>query len=281
MVPPFGGFADCTTNNTSPVALNQGTNFTAGLNNADGSSVGVLSALAHDVHFLVIGLGGISASNANSRTLVDILVDPAGGTSWSAFIDDLTCGFCPAFTAAIGLHSQYFYFPIYIKSGTSIGLRARTVHTANLTTGYCLMWAFGNPSLPQMWWCGTGVETLGITAASSSGTDVSSGASNAWAASWTTIGTSTHPYGCVQMGHSGPDSSTALKAYHFQIGYGDTQLPGSPTFYSALGSVEASAKNLNDGPIWCNVASGTTWQARGKCSTTSPEVFDVGIYGVY
>lgn len=255
-----------------------GTNFTANSNNADGTAVSVLSALAFDVHYLVIALGGINVAGADSQCLLDILVDPAGGTSWTSLIDDLVCGMTPLVTTTSGPECIY-HFPIFIRAGSSVGVRARTAHNANITTGRVVMWAYGNPSRPDMWWCGQKVESLGINAASSKGTNVTPGNSGSYG-SWTTIGTSTARYGAVQFQMNGTDGTAAALGYYFQVGVGSTQLPGSPTTGRVLTTSEVGAITGPGVIIWCDVPASTIWQIRSVCSGTA-EVWNGAIYGVY
>lgn len=278
--PPWS-FADYTSNLTgTPPAATVGTNFTAGANNTDGSAVSVLSALGHDVHYLVVGIGGISASAANHNALMDVLADPAGGTSWGSFIDDLMAGFTPIPTAGtIGIQSWY-HFPIYIPAGTSLGVQARSANATAATAGRVVMYAYGNPSRPEMWWCGSKVESLGVNASSSLGTAVTAGNSGSWG-SWTNIGTSGYEYGAVQFGLNGTDGASAAVGYYWQIGYGSNQLPGSPDFYASVSTAESAARTGFCQPIFCNAPASTTWQTRGKCSGTSEPSANMGIYGVY
>lgn len=256
-----------------------GTNFTANSSNSDGTAVTVLSALAFDVHQLVIAIGGISLASANSNCLLDVLVDPAGGTSWSPLIDDLVCGMTPIVGTASGPGNIYA-FPIFIKAGSSIGVRARTAHTTNITTGRIVMWAYGNPSRPDMWWCGQKVESLGINAGSSKGTNVTPGNSGTYG-SWATIGTSSARYGAVQFQMNGTDGSAVALGYYFQLGVGSTKLPGSPTIARTLTTSEVGALTGPGNPIWCDVPASTPWQIRATCSSTGAEVWNGAVYGVY
>lgn len=281
LVVPSFYFANQVDNLTgTPAAALPGTNFTANANNADGTSVSILSALSFDVHYLIVTIGGISANGANGQCLLDVLTDPAGGTSWGSFIDDLVCGFTPVPSAGITPIALRYYFPVFIKSGTSVGIRARTLHTSNITSGRCVMHAYGNPSNSDMWWCGSIIESLGINAASSSGTNVTPGNSGAFG-SWTSVGTTTSAhYGAIQFGLNGTDGTAASLSYHWQFGYGSTQLPGSPTFYSSTTTNETTTRIGWNSPIWCSIPSGTQMQARATCSGTA-ETTNVAIYGVY
>ena len=231
IVPPWY-FADEVNNLTGTPVADCGTTVTPGTSNADGTPVTLLAALAFDVHYLVVGFSGMTVSGAAHYALADVLVDPAGGTAWRTFIDDLVCGF-----SAVAKHTWY-HFPIFIKSGTSIGSRVRTSHTVAATSPICIIYAFGNPSRPEQWWCGSSVETLGVTAASSIGTSVTPGNTGAWG-NWTNIGAVTSSrYGAVQVGFNGTDAGAALLGYYFQLGYNNVQLPGSPEFYAGVDTTE-------------------------------------------
>jgi hypothetical protein len=279
ILPPWY-FADQVDNltGTPSSSLPTPTGFTANANNADGTAVSVLSALAFDAHYLIVGISGIVGSSVNSQCLLDILADPAGGTSWANLINDLTCGFTLANSATQGM-TTFYCFPLFIKSGTSLGVQARTRHTSNLTNGRVAMWAYGNPSRPEMWWCGSKVESLGINAATSQGTDVTAGNSGAWG-SWTNIGTSSQRYGAIQLGLNGSDATAAGAGYYWQIGAGSNKLAGSPTFYNACSTSESNNKAGWNHPIFCDIPASTAIQARGMCSTTA-EVFNLAAYGVY
>jgi len=279
LILPAWGFANGVSSLTgTPPTFDVGVAVTAGANNTDGTAVGVLSALTFDCHYLIIGIGGTGLSTAQSHTLLDILTDPAGGTSYSSFINDLACGYTPDIDVQQGIVCWY-HFPIYIPAGSSVAVQARTAHTANITTGRVIMYAYGNPSRPEMWWCGQKVESLGINAASSKGTDVIPGDSGA-DGSWTSIGTSTYDYGAVQYGINGTDGSSAGRGYYWDLGFGSTAFPGAPRAFKAMGSVESGAMHGLNQPIWCNVAAGTVWQLRATCSGVA-ETFNAAIYGVY
>lgn len=278
-VPPWG-FQHCTTNITGTPTFSPGAAPVLGASNADGSTVTLHSALAHDVHLLelcIYGTGGLL-----SNSLMDVMIDPAGGTSWTEFISDIVCGFQPAQgSASINNASLQYSFPIWIPAGASLGVRGRNNDTAT-NSSWVVSHVYGDPSRPQMWWCGQKVETLGVTAASSDGTVWTPGASGTMSTPWTTIGTSTAHYGAVQLGFNGADDGTVVaRGLHIQMGYGSTQLPGSPTFYHNTGTAEIYAQYLYGLPIWCDVPAGTVWQVRGTYSGTASDAVQSAIYGIY
>jgi hypothetical protein len=273
-------FANCTDNlSAATPAVEPGTNFSAGASNADDVAVSVLTAVPHDIHFLVVGFAGFNLTAVNGRALADLLIDPAGGSSWSSLIDDLVCGFTTITNVANAVINCWYCFPLWIKSGASLGARARTIHTVAITTGRCVIYAYGNPSRPDMWWCGQKVESLGINAATSSGTSITPGNSGAFG-SWTSIGATTGArYGAIQFGLNGTNATATGTYYHFEIGYGSTRLPGSPTMAARLETSEVAARNFQM-PIWCDIPAGTQMQARGKCDATA-EIWNCALYGVH
>lgn len=279
-VPFMWGYAATNVSGT-PKQTNPGTTFTAGGNNTMSTAVSVLSALSQDVCYLTIGFQGINVSAGDSSALADLLVDPAGGTSWSTKIASLACGFTPTNTVAFG-NSLWYHFPLWIKAGSTLGIKAQTNHTADLTAGAVIVHAFGAPSKPDSWWCGQAVETLGANTTSSQGVAVTPGSSSA-NGSWTTLGTSTKPYGALQFGDNGTANTTTTNGignlYH--IGVGSNKLPGSIGLYSTSSSNESLARSFNSQPIWCNIPANTAIQAIGMSSSASPQNHNLIAYGVY
>jgi hypothetical protein len=267
---------------SAPPAAVIGVNFTANANNVDGANVVMLTALTFDVQYLVVGIGGINGSNVSSSCLLDVLTDLTGSTNFLPFIDDLVCGFTPTPAAATTGIELWYHFPIFIPSGASVGICARTAHTSNITSGRCVMYTYGNPSRPDAWWYGHKVESLGITAATSRGTNVTPGNSGAWG-SWTDIGTpTTASYGAVQFGVNSSDNASLAIGYYWQVGVSGsamTQLPGSPTHFIATSTGEISARTGMQ-PIFCDIPEASQMQLRAMASGTG-EVYNAAIYGVY
>lgn len=274
--PPSWGH--CTTNITGTPTANAGTQVTAGANNADGSSAALLTNVSHDVEFLVIGFHSYNISTGNGSTLVDILIDPAGGSSWSTdpVINDLLAGQTLGTGNALPV-TWWYFFPLWLKSGCSIGARARTAHTATIA-GRVIVCAYGGNANPASWWCGQSVESVAITAASSKGTDHTAGNTGAYSA-WTNLGsTLSKPCGALQFGVHGTNSDTtqASNAYFFEFGVGSTRI--GPPIIRCTNTSEAGWVSPS-GPIFCALPSGTQLQVRGSCSGTA-EVIDVAAYAV-
>lgn len=273
-----GRFDRCTDNFTgTPDATLPGTNFTAGGNDVDGTAVSVLSALDHDVHCLRVAIGGINVSTGNAQAALDVLADPAGGTSWSALINDLVCGFTVVPSATAGLDVVYT-FPFWIPAGTSLGVRCKTAHTSDVTSGRVVMQAYHLAHQDRSFWVGSGVETVGIS--DSRGTAITPGSTGTFG-SWTSVGSTTaRRFGSIQFGINGSDNNALARGYFVQLGRGSAQLGGSPTFYIAVAAAEAAARTGMGMTIPTDIPSGTQLQARATSSGTAEDLF-VAAYGVF
>jgi hypothetical protein len=279
-IPPCGfGYYTSNLTGTPPAAL-VGTNFTFGANSADGATVGVITTpTARDVHRVVISIGGCSTATNDNSALVDILRDPAGGTSYTNWIDNLVGGFTATPAAGTIPLSQHYDFPIFLRAGATLAVRARKNGATAATTGRIVVHLFGDPSRPEQWWCGQGIESLGIDEGTSKGTAHTPGNSGAFSA-YATIGTSTRRYGNLALAINGSDGVMTAVGYYWQIGIGSAQAPGTPTFYHANSTGEVSARSSFLHSIPCDIPAGTALRVRGTASGTA-EAHNVAFYGVY
>lgn len=275
--PPSWGH--CTTNISGTPSNTTMTNtaVTAGASNANGTAVSLLAAVDHDIEFLVISAYNFQLTASNGSTMLDILIDPAGGSSWASapLISNLLAG-C-TINSSNGAMPMVYFFPIWVKSGTSIGCQARTAHTVGIA-GKISIYAFGGNANPGSWWCGSSVEGIGTSAGTSQGTNHTAGNSGAFSA-WTNLGSPlSKPCGALQYGIQGTntDTTTTAAGYHFEFGVGSTRV--GPTLYRSTNTTEAGAQAIA-GPIFSALPAGTQFQVRGTCSGTA-EAIDVAIYAV-
>lgn len=261
----------------TPSATVNGTAITAGTSNANGTAVALLTALTHDVEYLVLGFSGFTVATAVNRTQIDVMIDPAGGSSWDTtnlLIPDLIVGGTPTVSATIG-PSHRFHFPIYVKSGASIGVRARTSHTVAAGSSRVFATAFGGNKSPTSWWCGQKVTAIGTTTASSSGQSHTTGNTGAFS-SWTSLG-STTPLraGAVVWGVQSQLTAHAARGYRFEFGAGSTMI-GYPVVVTVNTSEQCSVQSLSS-PIFVDIPAATQLQVRGTSSGTA-EAMDVAAY---
>lgn len=201
---------------TNP-ASTVGTSVVPGTSNAEGSWTQIASSanIASDCYWLYMQIHSGATSGQAKNHLLDIGVDPAGGTSYTAVISNLDVGAAPALTAA---GAKEFVFPFFIKAGSSVAVR---VQGSNATAGTirCAARFYGKPSRPECVPVGTFSQTFG-TITNSNGNSVTPG--NAADGSWVDLGAVTNPLWWFQVGY-GIDNATITAEYtYIEVAWGDS-----------------------------------------------------------
>lgn len=262
-----------------------GVNVTAGANDTKGSTVSVMSALAHDVEYLRVGFHGYASSGINSSTLADIMIDYAGGTSWETdpFIANLLAGFTSQcntdYASSTPGVTCWYDFPIWIPAGASLGARAQTAHLADINSGYIILQACGGNRNPASWWCGQRITTIGVDTGNSIGELVATDTAPSWGA-WTDVGSAlTADARAVQFMMQGEGDPSAQNAtIHMHIGVGGEQI--GPNLGRAYSSYESGCC-ISTGVIFQHIPAGTQMQGRGTRNKGSLNDIDVAIYAVH
>jgi hypothetical protein len=250
--------------------------------NSKGSYAQVFSALARDVFFLLININSNNVAAAARDTIIDIGVDPAGGTSYSVLIPDLL-GSCASSLGALSATAGtgiWYGFPIWIKAGSTVGARASV---NNATVGTCRVrgFAFGSPKRRDRVKVGTKVTAYGITAASSRGTLVTPGTTSEGA--WTSLGSITQPAWWWQLGVGVNDSTMGAVSYFADLGIGDASNKFAVIENEAVLSSGSEALS-KEGSMWgCEFdvpGSGQTVYGRLQCSGTADSNVSMAAYAV-
>ncbi len=200
---------------TNPSAA-PGTSITPGASNAEGSPfVEVIagSALTEDCYWIFIKVyGGNTVSNAKNH-LLDIGIDPAGGTSWTEVIANIVCGG----TASLVQGGRDFLFPFRIAAGSSVAVR---IQGSNATAGTVFVVAqlYGRPSHPETVPTGTFAHTFG-TITNSSGPTVTPG--NAADGTWVDLGQTGFTYWWFQLGYQIDNGTVTAENTYIELGYGN------------------------------------------------------------
>lgn len=195
-----------------------GTAVTPGASNAEGAWTQIASAanIAVDCYWLHIVVTGGGRATAIKNHLLDIGVDPAGGTSYTAILSNLVCGQTSAVTA-VG-QCKEFLLPLYIAAGSSVAVRVQGNNATAGTVRVAAMF-FGKPTRPEA--CPTGMfsETLGTIGAASDGQSFTPGTA-AWG-SYATLGTLAKPCWWFQLGHQVNNATVTAEYVHIEVAYGD------------------------------------------------------------
>ena len=167
-----------------------------------GADTAVVSAIAEDCYAMAILISGGSTITTVRRQLTDILIDPAGGTSWSVLINNLISN-SPAIST--GFSGWWYKFPIFLKAGTAIGARTQdVVGGSTLRVGVRV---YGRPSRPERYNVGTKVQTLGADTSTTSGTAFTPGATGSMGSYSSSLGTLTRDSWWWQVGNATNDTS--------------------------------------------------------------------------
>lgn len=205
---------------TRPAAA-YGTSVTAG-NNVYGSYSSLIAgaSLTHDAYGIWVNINSNDVATAARDALLTVGLDAAGGTSFTDFISHLLCSDAGPYYAnsAGGAGGASYYFPVFIKAGTSIGAKASLNNVVGMSfRAHCVL--FCKPTRPDAIKVGTFVQSFGATTASSSGTAVTAGTASEGA--WTEIGTLDKTIWGWEYGVGCNDAVVNNNAQHTDISLGD------------------------------------------------------------
>ncbi len=163
LIPGGPAFAHAS-DNLGPLTHDGATGFGApvpvGVSNADGAETAIMPALGHDCEYLLLAVCGATGSGQAMAALMDLLVDPSGGTSWSVLISDLLAGGggSAAFNSGPAAPVVY-HVPLWMPAGATLGCRIRR-QSASAATARVQVLAMGGNRNPASWWCGQKVESI-------------------------------------------------------------------------------------------------------------------------
>jgi len=261
-----------------------GTSVTPGASNAEGTFTQIASSanIAQDCYWVYIAVSSGNTSANQKDHLLDIGVDPAGGTSYTAAISDIVCG--ESAGCGSGVNGPVtFLFPLFIKSGSSVAVR---IQGSNATAGTVRVSAkfWGQPSNTESVPVGQYSETIG-TITNSQGVSFTPG--TAADGTWVSLGTTTNALWwwqlCVQVSNG---TLTALNTY-VDLAFGDATnkiIISRLVFYTSTLEAAADSFKLNLALPSCfmRVPGGSTLYVRGRCSAapnTGWNAVAVGIGG--
>ena len=260
---------------TDRPSTTDGTSTTPGNNSKGSYSSAIVSAanMANDAWWVEIYVSSGAGSGAARDTLVDIGMDPAGGTSYSVLIPDLLAPNSAPYATFGGIQ---YSFPLHIPAGAQLAART-SVNNATGGNPRVAIAVYGRPTRPDMRWKGKYVEALGITAASSNGTTITSGTTSD--GSWTSLGTASFDSSYVEVGFGINDSTMSALGYHMDVSHGASG--GDVADLSDVLASTTAAEQVTkypSGQTYCNVPAGTTVYGRMQCSGTPDSGLSMAAY---
>lgn len=236
--------------------------------------------ITQDVYGIMLCFNNGASGNTIRNTLVNIGVDTAGGTSFSTRIPDLVAGSAsPLAGSGMGI---WYYFPLYIPAGSSIGIQAGSTTATAFNTA---IWLYGLPRRPEAIRTGSYVTAFGATRGTTwRGTNITlavSATENAYAQ----IGAATTlPHWWWQVGFTYADASQSLQALTIDVAAGSSTTVNKPLLIDQVWVTNA-AEQISNVPwfqaAYNNVADGENIYARGMTSiATADTTPGVVVYGL-
>lgn len=263
---PAPSFEPFTYNNfgTNPSAT-PGTSVIPGASNAEGTftQIATGSNIAQDITgFALWVFAGATAASAKNH-LLDVGVDPAGGTSYTAIISNIVCG---GSGTGINIPGHHFLFPYSIRAGSSVAVR---VQGSNATAGTVRVGAefYGQSSRPEFMPEGMFSETIG-TITNSNGVSFTPG--NAADGTWTSLGTTANPMWWWQIGYQIDNATVTAEYTYIDLAFGDASnkvvikriMHGGDTSERVGDFLVADLIMYNS---FANVPASTNMYIRGRC----------------
>lgn len=262
-----------------------GTSVTPGTSNALGSWTQVATGanIAEDVAGFYFQVHTGSASAAWRDHLLDIGVDPAGGTSYTAIVSNFQVGCAPALTAA---GAREHYLPLGIKAGSSVAVRVRGSNSTAGTVRFAARF-YGRKSgllLPV----GSYSQTFGADTATSKGTAFTPG--NAADGSWVDLGAITNPLWWWQVGYAiqnGTVSTNTITAEYtyIEVAVGDASnkqavfkvMHGGTTAETCGLAAQTQLLGI---AAYCPAAAGQNVYVRGRCNNAPDAGYHATVLGI-
>lgn len=278
----WGGTLYSSPDGTRP-ATAFGTAITPG-NNAYGSYATLISGanLTFDCLDLTVVVNNVFISTNARDCIVSLGIDPAGGTSYTS-IADLVCGPASGYQfGSDGMIGTAFRFPLWLRSGTSIGVAA-SVNSSLLFNLNAFCKVRGLPSMPHALWVGSYIDQYGVSVATSAGTAFTPGGVSEGV--YTQIGTLSRPAYAFEFGMGVNDATMSQSNLDVDVAIGATGdtstanklivIPNATVSTSALESISKPyAVEYGNG------ATGAGLYLRAQLGGTIDSNYSVAIYAI-
>lgn len=235
------------------------------------------SNIAHDVYWLECMASNVGGTG-DRQMLLDIGVDPAGGTSYTWIISNLVIGNLPLSTQLpVG---QGFLFPFLIRAGSQVACRVQC--SQSLITARVAAKFFGKPERPENTPVGQYAETIG-TITNSQGVGFTPG--NAADGSWQSLGTTTRDLWWWQLCYSIANGTITAEATYIDLAWGDGSNKHLIFRAHHLGTsseivADLLLVNKNPAAAFCPVPAGATIYVRGRCNNAPDTGYNAVALGI-
>jgi len=259
-------------------AANMGTSVSPG-NNTKGSWAECIGGgpMTREGYMLSLYVNTLSAASISRDAIMDVGIDPAGGTNYSVLIPDLLVS--NAATATFSPRGVHYRFPIRIPAGSSIACRM-SVNNASMGSARVVMKVQGSPRDRRLLKYGTHVTAYGVTAASSNGTAVTPGTTSD--GTWTSLGTISRDEWYWQVGFGCSTTPLVTGLYHIDLAIGDgtNKIIVVEDLPALMGSGNNDMAKLPQDDGFYKALAGQTIYCRMQCSGTPVANISAAAYGL-
>lgn len=257
-----------------------GTSVIPGASNVEGSWTQIASSanIAQDCYWVYLQVHSGASSTQAKNHLLDIGVDPAGGTSYTAVISNIQVGASPSLTVA---GNREFCFPWFIKGGSSVAVR---IQGNNVTAGTVRVAArfYGLPTRPEASPVGALSQTFG-TITNSNGQSFTPG--NAADGAWVDLGATASPLWWWQLGYGVDNSAITAEYTYLEVAWGDASNKHTMFKMMHSGSVGETAglaaqTHLLGCAAYNPVPAGANIYIRGRCNNAPDTGYHATVIGI-
>lgn len=235
------------------------------------------TSITQDCYWMHVQVHSGATSASARNTIIDIAVDPAGGTSFVDILRDIVCGDSPSPTAA---GTKSYVFPYFIRAGSELGARIKcSVASATCRVAVKL---YGQPSHPQNVPVGASYQSL-ATFSNSNGSSFTPG--NAADGTWVDLGATTKPLWWWQLGHQIDNGTITAEYTYIEVAFGDAT--NKHIFMKAMhggttGEVAAPVTNshITTAECYFPVPAGVNVYVRGRCNNAPDTGYNAAVIGI-
>ena len=265
---------------TNPGTTAGSTVTAGGSANTESATPLVLASGANlDEDAVALQLFVCATSGTGSRqVLMDIGVDPAGGTDYKWVINNLVTGGAPAVTGTGSGHK--FLLPFYFKAGSAVACRIQCSQ-ASITQDVMASF-FGRPSYPEVVHVGQFSETLG-TVTNSLGQSFTPG--NAADGNWADLGATSRELWWWQLGYQVDNATITAEYVYVELAWGNAvtkhrimrHMEGGTTSET---NADVLGGNLSMYNAFCPVPAGANIYVRGRCNNAPDTGYNALALGI-
>ena len=258
-----------------------GTSVVPGTSNAEGSWTQIASSanISQDIFGFLLSVHNGNSNATAKNHLLDVGVDPAGGTSYTAVISNIVCG--STGNVVDQKFGAEFLFPLFIPSGSSVAVRVQGSHTVAGTVRVCAKF-YGSLGRQEETPLGQFSETIG-TITNSNGVSFTPG--NAADGTWVSLGTTAKAMWWWQLAYQIDNGTVTAEQTYIELAHGDaTNKHSIITLFHEGNSAETlgivMGENLNHFAAYKPLPAGVELWVRGRCNNAPDSGYNAVAIGI-